>query len=60
MSYSIQNYNLFQILISYMRTFASTEGGNSRWITMIVKHPELVNILKKQLSWPMYPEEIEK
>lgn len=38
-----------------MNEFASTFGGESRWITMIVKHPELLRILKKQLSWPKYP-----
>ncbi len=59
-SYSIQNFNLYQILLSYMREFASTVGGDSRWLTMIVKHPELVSMIKKQLSWPKYPEEIEK
>ncbi len=27
---------------------------------MIVKHPELISKLKKQLSWPKYPEEIKR
>jgi hypothetical protein len=39
MSYSIQNFNLFQIILSYITKFSSTTAGDSRWMTMIIKHP---------------------
>jgi len=45
-SYNIQNYNLFQILIHYIKSFASTFKGDSRWIATIIKHPELIKIVK--------------
>lgn len=60
MSYSIQNHNLYQILLSYMRDFAIINGRRRRWMTIIAKHPELINIVKKHLDWPFYPEDYEK
>jgi hypothetical protein len=58
MSYSIQNHNLYQILLNYMREFAIISGRTSRWMTVIAKHPELINIAKGHLDWPPDPEEI--
>lgn len=39
MSYSIQNHNLFQILLSYMREFAMVKGNISKWMTIVARHP---------------------
>jgi hypothetical protein len=39
MSYSIQNHNLYQILLSYMRDFSIINGKRRRWMTIIAKHP---------------------
>lgn len=55
MSYSIQNHTMYQIILSYMREFGSTGPGVSRWMTVIVKHPELIKIVKGHLDWPEYP-----
>jgi hypothetical protein len=60
MSYSIQNHNLYQILLSYMRDFATINGRRRRWMTIIARHPELISIVKKHLDWPFYPEDYEK
>ena len=55
LSYSIQNHNLYQILLNYMREFAIINGKISRWMTVIAKHEELIRIAKKHLDWPKYP-----
>jgi hypothetical protein len=38
-SYSVQNQNLCQILLSYMRDFPIIKGRKRRWMTIIAKNP---------------------
>lgn len=58
MSYSIQDHKIYQILLHYMRDFAMVNGKISRWIAILAKNPELINILRKNIDWPDYPEDI--
>lgn len=57
LSYSIVNHNMYQILANYMKGFAQVMKGTSRWLCVIAKNPELIRIIKNELSWPFYPED---
>jgi len=59
-SYSIVNHNMYQIIINYIKEFAKVEKNLGKWICVIMKNKELINIVKKQLNWPSYPEDDEK
>ena len=56
-SYSVSDLNMYRLLLHYMREFASVEEGKEKWLCIIVRNEELARIIKKDLKWPLNPEE---
>ena len=59
-SYSVADNNLYRMLLNYMRQFAKVQKDSEKWLSIITKNDELTKILKKDLKWPLTPEERRK
>lgn len=60
MSYSVVNHNMYQILLNYMSEFAMVNDSVNKWVSIVIKNEQLVKKVKKDLNWPLYPEEEKK